>query len=175
MYVHNIDGLVQDCSNSSAVALELLQSCAKASIWLFGQTVTKAQIITKVQITKYAHNYWSVLYLIYIACSAKTDTYKATTKHNKPWKICLILGVYYTWYIPRIPLKLIHTNWYVQSHDKTQQILKYVHNSWRVSYLIYLACSAITDKYKTATKHNKSWTVCKIHGIYRGWYILLFC
>ena len=26
---HDIDGLVQDCSNSSALAMELLQSCAK--------------------------------------------------------------------------------------------------------------------------------------------------
>ena len=30
----NIDGLVQDCSNSIANALELLQSCTKPSIWL---------------------------------------------------------------------------------------------------------------------------------------------
>ena len=30
---HHIDGLVQDCSNSIANALELLQSCTKPSIW----------------------------------------------------------------------------------------------------------------------------------------------
>ena len=29
---HDIDGLVQDCSNSSALAMELLQSCTKPSI-----------------------------------------------------------------------------------------------------------------------------------------------
>ena len=29
-----IDGLVQDCSNSSALAMELLQSCTKSSIYL---------------------------------------------------------------------------------------------------------------------------------------------
>ena len=29
---YNIDGLVEDCSNSSASALELLQSCTKPSI-----------------------------------------------------------------------------------------------------------------------------------------------
>ena len=29
-----IDGLVQDCSNSSALAMELLQSCTKPSIYL---------------------------------------------------------------------------------------------------------------------------------------------
>ena len=31
----HIDGLVQDCSNSSALAMELLQSCAKA-LAMFG-------------------------------------------------------------------------------------------------------------------------------------------
>ena len=30
---HHIDGLVQDCSNSSALAMELLQSCTKPSIY----------------------------------------------------------------------------------------------------------------------------------------------
>ena len=30
----HIDGLVQDCSNSSAIAMELLKSCAKSSIFL---------------------------------------------------------------------------------------------------------------------------------------------
>ena len=30
---HNIDGLVQDCSNSIANALEFLQSCTKPSIY----------------------------------------------------------------------------------------------------------------------------------------------
>ena len=30
--MHNIDGLAQDCSNSSAKALELLQSCTKPSL-----------------------------------------------------------------------------------------------------------------------------------------------
>ena len=30
---HHIDGLVQDCSNSSALAMELLQSCTKLSIY----------------------------------------------------------------------------------------------------------------------------------------------
>ena len=30
--MHDIDGLVQDCSNSIADALELLQSCTKPSL-----------------------------------------------------------------------------------------------------------------------------------------------
>ena len=33
-----IDGLVQDCSNSSALAMELLQSCAKPPIWQYSVT-----------------------------------------------------------------------------------------------------------------------------------------
>ena len=32
--VFNIDGLVQDCSNSSELALELLQSCTEPSIYV---------------------------------------------------------------------------------------------------------------------------------------------
>ena len=34
--LNNIDGLVQDCSNSSALAMELLQSCTKPSIYIDG-------------------------------------------------------------------------------------------------------------------------------------------
>ena len=32
-YIDEVDGLVQDCSNSIANALELLQSCTKPSKW----------------------------------------------------------------------------------------------------------------------------------------------
>ena len=34
---NHIDGLVQDCSNSSASALDLLQSCTKPSIYVIHQ------------------------------------------------------------------------------------------------------------------------------------------
>ena len=33
LYLVYIDGLVQDCGNSSALAMELLQSCTKLTIW----------------------------------------------------------------------------------------------------------------------------------------------
>ena len=33
MFGFYVDGLVQDCSNSSVLALELLQSCTKPSMW----------------------------------------------------------------------------------------------------------------------------------------------
>ena len=32
-FLHNIDGLVQECRNYGALAVELLQSCTKPSIW----------------------------------------------------------------------------------------------------------------------------------------------
>ena len=32
-FLEDIDGLVQDCSNSSALAMELLQSCTNPLIW----------------------------------------------------------------------------------------------------------------------------------------------
>ena len=33
LYIYHIESLVQDCSNSSALAMELLQSCTKPSIY----------------------------------------------------------------------------------------------------------------------------------------------
>ena len=33
IYRDDIDGLVEDCSNSSALAMELLQSCTKPPTW----------------------------------------------------------------------------------------------------------------------------------------------
>ena len=44
MLCHHIDGLLQDCSNSSALAMELLQSCTKPSIlWFIVCDLTVAQ------------------------------------------------------------------------------------------------------------------------------------
>ena len=40
MYKSYIDGLVQDCSNSSALAQELLQSCTKLLVFTFFDTLT---------------------------------------------------------------------------------------------------------------------------------------
>ena len=42
---HHSDGLVQDCSNSSALALELLQSCTKQSALSPGSSVDLAPIV----------------------------------------------------------------------------------------------------------------------------------
>ena len=39
-----IDGLVQDCSNSSELAMELLQSCTKPSIWALMPTVPRKAV-----------------------------------------------------------------------------------------------------------------------------------
>ena len=39
-----IDGLVQGCSNSSALAMELLQSCTKPLVWLLTRIIGKIKI-----------------------------------------------------------------------------------------------------------------------------------
>ena len=41
-----IDGLAQDCSNSSALAMELLQSCTKSSTWTIMLGMEKMQRIS---------------------------------------------------------------------------------------------------------------------------------
>ena len=58
---HNldIDGLVQDCSTSSALAMELLQSCAKPSIWfwmMFKVLLTINKIPQAYKFTKFKKN-----------------------------------------------------------------------------------------------------------------------
>ena len=50
---HEIDGSVQDCSNSSALALELLQSCIKPSKWSFHKSTQLGAHLVR---TKYAPN-----------------------------------------------------------------------------------------------------------------------
>ena len=42
-----IGGLVQDCSNSSALAMELLQSCTKPSIWCWRQLLLDYNVCQK--------------------------------------------------------------------------------------------------------------------------------
>ena len=45
-----IDGFVQDCSKSSALAMELLQSCIKLSIWKSIPIVQTAPIINTIYV-----------------------------------------------------------------------------------------------------------------------------
>ena len=47
VFQYHIDGLVQDCSNSIANALELLQSCTKPSIWTWKLTSIENSIVEK--------------------------------------------------------------------------------------------------------------------------------
>ena len=42
--MHYADGLAQDCSNSSVLAMELLQSCTKPSMWIMVFFIWKEQI-----------------------------------------------------------------------------------------------------------------------------------
>ena len=39
-----IDGLVQDCSNSSVLAMELVQSCTKPSVWFLEDCHSKVYV-----------------------------------------------------------------------------------------------------------------------------------
>ena len=42
--IHDIDGLMQDCGNSSAFAMELLQSCTKPSILFLLTSVSGSKL-----------------------------------------------------------------------------------------------------------------------------------
>ena len=72
-YTEYFDGLVQDCSNSSAVAMELLQSCTKPSICSFRLTgmVDLAAIIGTVKLVsrQFTNIYIYVYIYIHIYCT----------------------------------------------------------------------------------------------------------
>ena len=55
----NIDGLVQDCSNCIANALELLQSCTKPSICTLNQDTASRHIVTQCSICLLWLRFWS--------------------------------------------------------------------------------------------------------------------
>ena len=72
LYMGYIDGLVQDCSNSSALALELLQSCTKPSMYTYIYCTVKHLEVTEKNVhlcvpgctqyfcTKHSNNAYSV-------------------------------------------------------------------------------------------------------------------
>ena len=57
LYVY-IDGLVQDCSNSSALTMELLQSCTKTSICTYTLLDFLCVLVTTCQLTHMLQNYF---------------------------------------------------------------------------------------------------------------------
>ena len=60
--VDYIDGLVQDCSNSSALAMELLQSCTKLSICILISGVLCQKQVSRTWISDYIPQYlWDLL------------------------------------------------------------------------------------------------------------------
>ena len=61
----HIDGLVQDCSNSSALAMELLQSRTKPSMYLIHKFVLKAE-------SERAENKWNIWTIELTALSLET-------------------------------------------------------------------------------------------------------
>ena len=59
--VHDIDGLVQDCRNPIANALELLQSCTKPSICRFNLTSAKCFLFETMDPRLYGELYFAIL------------------------------------------------------------------------------------------------------------------
>ena len=56
----HIDGLAQDCSNSSAIAMELLQSCTKPAIWFTVLFI-------------WAHHAWCIINLLIIIYTLRPE------------------------------------------------------------------------------------------------------
>ena len=92
-----IGGLVQDCSNSSANALELLQSCTKPSSWYSARfqfiTLGSEQVATILQMTVQTH-----LILWKFVNIASKSSIIANIHWNKHWISALeqIVFFYYS-------------------------------------------------------------------------------
>ena len=81
----DIDGLLQDGSNSSALAMELLQYCTKPLLWLkwvikFNGLSWTAE--SEVHVVHISHLIW-----------LKSVQYLNKTNHSKAWIICIILAI----------------------------------------------------------------------------------
>ena len=61
---HDIDGLVQDCSNSSVLAMELLQSCFKPSTSVFMPHYVKGTITQGLDIAIYDFSWIDFLIIV---------------------------------------------------------------------------------------------------------------
>ena len=120
-----IDGLVQDCSNSSASALELLQSCAKSSIWNIAQYGSMlwwasnrlSTLLNFTSIDWCSHDkgcrpsvyIWNIDYLCYFA----------VVFHALYWKACVIIEhflcqeYFYSSYPPyMLAISCVKITWY---------------------------------------------------------------
>ena len=72
--VVHIDGLVQDCTNSIANALELLQSCTKPSTWYVNSTVVHCFVV--VILPFIGHTCHSLTHIDILKGSAEILVYK---------------------------------------------------------------------------------------------------
>ena len=94
----HIDGLVQDCSNSSALAMELLQSCSKlstlsfSSAWISFHYLNHKQMSTILQLTGPGPwlKLWKLHFWLYFNCS-KESIRLALNTNDDPilWCICI--------------------------------------------------------------------------------------
>ena len=94
-YSHCVDkthGLVQDCSNSIAYALELLQSCTKPSRWTYDSPISTMGIPILVRLLYIQSGHWPLW-----------DSYgesKANIDHEILWVHCSYLGsLFLDWFI----------------------------------------------------------------------------
>ena len=89
--IYHIDGLVQDCSNSSTLAMELLQSCSKPSIWSFSSHAITADVDV-VETAKSAEMFHSDGIII-----TGTATGEPTDVDELAGKIARVCGMHRTW------------------------------------------------------------------------------
>ena len=109
-YLH-VEGLAKDCSNSSALAMELLQSCAKPSI--LPEKFKDTDLLKQKLFSRYWYVYFPILHLLLF----NTDVLKLG-RLIIPW-----IFLYKEWYIH------YHrgTNWYpfrqwIFTHSSTMEI-----------------------------------------------------
>ena len=122
------DGLVQDCSNSSALAMELLQSCAKPSTWWRHDVETLSALLIFVKGNhqsrvgfhrKWPKELWRVL------CCKMSNKQSSWRRFGRPRHLCEITAMNSTW----------PTNWMLVvcsilqnalSHDLTKNISRMI-------------------------------------------------
>ena len=86
---HHVDALVQDCNNSSALAMELLQSCTKPSMWCPSIAVFTIIILTTARVAGFIWRQWATcsltnMWTTICVCQSK---YRDVTEQQDDFKI----------------------------------------------------------------------------------------
>ena len=103
-FEYHIDGLLQDCSNSIANALQLLQFCTEPSVYPInhplGYVVVKFIMALFILSVIYANLSAAWLYWHWGNCKnniAKIDQHQYAKINNKEWTICIFIEMYHDW------------------------------------------------------------------------------